>query len=130
MSFLGLPLRHIPPLFIGTSITCACIPTYFNTPFGMRLYGLPDHIATSSSAQSPFLLYTSRIHAIGMMVLVFYARGDYAAVDTVMSFLGFLGAMDVWVCVREGVKKKAVERGLTSLVVAAWGLAGMTSASL
>jgi hypothetical protein len=90
------------------------------------MYGLPERIATSPAAYSPWILYSSRIQAIAMMMLVFLWRRDYEAVDTVMGFIGFLGAVDVWVCYREGVGKRAWERGVMSAVVAGYGMVGGT----
>jgi hypothetical protein len=124
---IPVPLNHILPLFIGTSVTLACTPAYFNQAHAIRMYGLPERIATSPAAYSPWILYSSRIQAIGMMILIFYAKGDYAAVDTVLSFFGLLGIVDLWVCVREGVGSKAWQRGLMSAVVGMYGLLGWTS---
>jgi hypothetical protein len=61
------------------------------------------------------------------MSLVFYARGDYKAVDTVMCVLGVLGGVDVWVCWREGVLETALWRGVVSAGVGVYGVLGGTS---
>lgn len=61
------------------------------------------------------------------MILAFYAKGNYEAVDTIVSIFGFFGLVDVYVCLKEGVRDKALFRGLSSGLVAAWGLAGMTA---
>lgn len=104
MPFLGLPLRHLPPLFIGFSVTIACSISYFDIAAGIRAYGLPERIASSPSALSPSLLYVNRMQTVGMMILAFYyAKGEYAAVDTVMSFVGVHAIADVYVCRKEGV---------------------------
>jgi hypothetical protein len=126
-SLLPIPTRHILPLFISTSITLACIPTYFNPPSGIRAFGLPDRIATSPAAHSPWILYTSRIHAIGIMSLIFHARGDYEAVDTVMGTIGVFGLVDGWVCWKEGVLGTALWRSVVSLGVGVYGALGGTS---
>jgi hypothetical protein len=124
---IPIPLNHILPVLLSTTIALSCIPAYFSPTYAIRLYGLPDRIATSPAAASPWILYSSRIQGVAMMMLVFYARGDYAAVDTVMSFIGFFGVVDVWVCLKEGVPKRAVERGVMSAVVGGYGLFGMTA---
>jgi hypothetical protein len=129
MSLSNIPLRHIPPLLIGTMVTVMSTPTYFNVPWGMRLFGLPNRIADAPSAQSAFVLYTSRIQSISALILIFYAKGDYAAVDTVMSMFGFMGTVDVYLCVKEGIPDKALLRGVTSALVALWGWYGMTVVS-
>ena len=129
MSYLGLQLNHLPAVFLGSAVTLACIPPYFDVPRGVRSYGLPERVATTTAVHSPWLLYTSRMQSIGAMILVFYARGDYTAVDTVMSFIGFTGVVDVYICLKEGVPKNAVFRGVLSAFFAGWGLMGMTSVS-
>jgi hypothetical protein len=129
MSLLGLPMTHILPVFLGTSVSVACIPAYFNAPYAIRLFGLPERIATSPAAVSPWMLYSARIQSLAMMILVFYARGDYAAVDTTMAFIGCFGIADVYVCLKEGVPGKAWERGIWSFVVGLYGLAGVTQVS-
>jgi hypothetical protein len=122
----SIPLSHILPLLIGISVTIACVPTYFNPSSGIRAFGLPERIASSPSAHSPFILYTSRIHAIGVMLLVFYAQGNYAAVDTVMGAMGFFGVVDVWVCVREGVPWM---RGVLGVACGIYGVMGVCKGS-
>jgi hypothetical protein len=126
---IPVPLSHILPLFIGTSVTLACTPAYFDQAKAIRMFGLPERIATSPTAYSPWILYSSRIQATGMMILIFYAKGNYEAVDTVLSFIGFFGVVDIWVCMREGVRDKAWQRGLMSAVVGMYGLLGWTSGS-
>lgn len=113
MSFLPFPPRHLVPLFVMSSTTLMSFPAYFNTPYAIHtLFGLPERIANSPHAQSPFILMTARIQAIGIMMWAFYLKGEYKAVDTVMAILGtWVTAVDVWVCIREGVKGKAVFRG-------------------
>lgn len=129
MAHLGFSLRHLPPLFIGFSVTIACGISYFDIPAGIRAYGLPERIASSPSAVSPWLLYVNRMQTVGMMILVFYAKGEYAAVDTVMAFVGVHAIADVYVCLKEGVPNAAIARGLMGATVSAWGLVGMTSVS-
>ncbi|KAH7066658.1 hypothetical protein BKA63DRAFT_424808 [Paraphoma chrysanthemicola] len=129
MYFLGLPARHLPPLLLGTATTVACFPCYFNVPWAIGHYGLPDRIASSSTAHSPWMLYTNRAHVVGMLILTFLAKRNYAAVDTVMAFIGFMGAMDVYVCLKEDVPRTATWRGIASGLMAAWGLLGMTQVS-
>ncbi|OAL05132.1 hypothetical protein IQ06DRAFT_213126 [Phaeosphaeriaceae sp. SRC1lsM3a] len=117
---------HIPALLIGTAISLACIPPYFNPRAGILEYGLPAHIANSPTAYSPWILYTSRIHAMGVLILTFYVKGNFEAVDMIMSAFGVLGLVDAWVCVREGVRKRALERGIMGVACGVWGFWGGT----
>lgn len=128
MPLLPFPARHIFPLAIMTSITFMSFPAYFNTPYAIQeLFGLPERIAKSPHAQSPFVLMTARIQAIGIMLWVFYLKGEFGAVDTVMGVLGtWVTMFDVWVCWREGVKGKALFRGISGGLVGIWGLLGLT----
>ncbi len=129
MPFSTIPPRHLFPLFTMTSVTLMSFPAYFNTPFAMHnLFGLPQRIATSPTASSPFILMTARIQAIGIMMCVFYAKGEYAAVDTVMAILGtWVTAVDVWICLKEGVRDKAVFRGVMGGLVGLCGWMGLTA---
>jgi len=131
MSILPIPPRHIFPVLIMTAISISCFPAYFNTPYAIHeLFGLPKHIANSPAAQSPFILMTGRVHAISFMLWAFYLKGNYEAVDTVMAIFGtWVTAIDVWICMREGVKSKALFRGVLGGLVGLWGLCGMTAVS-
>jgi hypothetical protein len=121
---------HILPLLIGTTISIAGFPAYFNLPGAIRYFGLPERIASSPAAHSPWILYTSRIQAVGMMLLVFYAQGNYQAVDTVMCFMPAFAAMDVWVVVREGVPQRAWMRATVGLVCGVYGALGGSRVSI
>lgn len=86
-----------------TSVACMSFPAYFNTPnaIGVR-FGLPQRIANFPHAQTPFILVTARIQAIGIMMWAFYLKGGYEAVDMVMARLGtWVTVVDVWMCLRE-----------------------------
>ena len=92
------------------------------------MFGLPKRIAESPTAHSPFVLMTARIHAIAFMMDALYLQGNYAGVDTVMAILGtWVTAIDVWICLREGVRSTAVFRGISGGLVGLWGLYGMTA---
>ncbi|KAF1952228.1 hypothetical protein CC80DRAFT_495563 [Byssothecium circinans] len=112
--------RHIPALLIATSTSIGGLLPLFNAPSAMRSFGLPDRIANSPTAHSPFVLYGSRISAMGVLVFAAYARGDYVAVDFILALMGvFFGPVDVFVCWREGVGGKALFRGVSCAVVGA-----------
>lgn len=61
-------------------------------------------------------------------MFAFYFAGKFDEVDTVMVIMGsYVGAVDAYVCWREGVGGKAVFRGLSGAAIAAWGWWGMTA---
>lgn len=124
------PLRHIPALIL-ISVMCGGIRGIFNAPAAMREFGLPDRIASSPTAQSPFMLCSARTTLIGTILFAFYMRGDYSAVDTILILVGgYLGIVDAWVCWKEGMRQKAVFWGLSCMAIAAWGWFGMTEVGL
>ncbi len=58
---------------------------------------------------------------------IFYLQGKFAAVDTVLSLLLYVGAVDAYVCWLEGMPGKAVFRGVSGLVIGGWGFLGLTA---
>lgn len=131
MSLFNIPPRHIFPVLIMSSVSIACFPAYFHTPYAIHeMFRLPKRIADSPTAHSPFIFMTARIHAIAFMMDAFYLQGNHAAVDTVMFILGtWIIAVDVWICLREGVNGTAVFRGVSGGLVGLWGLYGMKAMS-
>lgn len=119
--------RHILPLLIATTTTFGGIWPIFNAPSSMLEFGLPAHIARSPTAASPFILCSARTTTIGLMLFTFYARGEYAVVDTILAIIGgYLGIVDSAVWWKEGIKGKAIFRACSCVVIAGWGWFGMT----
>lgn len=81
----------------------------------------------SEPAHVGFIVYGARISVIGMAIWVFYLQGKQAAVDTMLALLCYVGVVDGYVCWREGVAGRAVERVLVGGVVAGWGVLGLTA---
>ena len=65
--------------------------------------------------------------AFGMAIWIFYLQRKLKAVDTVLSLMLYVAAVDGWVCWKEGVPGQGVFRFCAGLVVGGWGLLGLTS---
>ncbi|KAK4452217.1 hypothetical protein QBC34DRAFT_294123 [Podospora aff. communis PSN243] len=119
---------HLPALFIATTQTLGGIwPIFFNTSSAMLEFGLPPRVANSREGQTAFVVGSARTTVIGLVMWMLYLQGKYAELDGVMVVLGLvLGAVDCWVCVREGVGRWGVFRGVSGILVAGWGVGGFT----
>ncbi|KAJ6519175.1 hypothetical protein C8R45DRAFT_14168 [Mycena sanguinolenta] len=122
-----IPLRHIPPLFVATALTFGGLWPVFDGPGAIRDFGLPERVAVSSPAQSVMILSSGRGTAIGLALFAFYFQRKYAAFDTVMASLLYVGLVDGYVCWLEGVPGKALFRFSSGVLIAGWGVLGFTS---
>ncbi|KAF1980347.1 hypothetical protein BU23DRAFT_522398 [Bimuria novae-zelandiae CBS 107.79] len=121
------PLHHLPALFIITTTTLGSAAALLNTPWCMREFGLPERLVRSREAQSVFLLNNGRTFTIGVLLAVFYLRGEYEVVDTILAAVGgILGVTDAVVVWKEGMKRMAVFRLGMSWTLAGWGWCGGT----
>ena len=118
---------HIPPLLVATTMGIGAILPLRDPKGAIHMFGLPDRIASSQPAQACFILYGARATCLGAAIWIFYLQGKLQAVDTILALQGYVGAVDAYVCWKEGVPKKAVGRALIGLVVAGWGLLGLTA---
>ncbi|KAM5349469.1 hypothetical protein ACJ41O_005974 [Fusarium nematophilum] len=118
---------HIPPLFIATAFTLGGLLPFWNPSRAMREYGLPDRIATSQTAHTPFAIYGSRVSILGVAMWTFYLRGDFRSLDTIMGLLLGAGVADGYLCWKEGVPGRGWFRFLSSAVVGGWGLLGLSA---
>lgn len=100
---------------------------FFNAEYAILEFGLPQRIAISKPAQSIMIVSSARITAIGLAMFIFYWQENFAAVDTIMTTLGYVGLVDGYVCWREGVPSKTVSRAGSGLFFAVWGWLGMTA---
>jgi hypothetical protein len=76
------------------------------------------------------MLSLARLTALGALVFIFYFQEKLLEVDTIMVVMGaYFGAVDGYVCWREGVPKKTVFRCVSGLFIAFWGWFGMTEGS-
>ncbi|KAJ7356623.1 hypothetical protein DFH08DRAFT_849556 [Mycena albidolilacea] len=122
-----IPFGHIPPLFVAAALTFGGLFPFFDSPGAILEFGLPDHVAASSPAQSVMILSSGRGTAIGLALLMFYYRRNYSAFDTVMATLFYVGVVDGYVCWLEGVSGKALFRFGSGVLISGWGFLGLTS---
>jgi len=122
-----VPLRHVPILFVASGLTFGGMWANVNPHGAALLFGLPPRIAESLPAQAVMTLCSGRSSVIGMAIWTFYLKKDYAAVDTILILIGYLGLVDGYICWREGVPAKAVERAVASIFAAAVGWFGWTA---
>jgi hypothetical protein len=124
-------LRHIPALFAASTQTFGGLWPLWNAPAAMVEFGFPARIAESPTAAPVMTVGTARTTAIGLIMFVFYAQGNYQAVDTVLAITGGWAALvDTWVVWREGNQGHALFRLVGAGVLSAWAFAGMTSGGI
>jgi hypothetical protein len=121
-----IPLPHILPLGIATLLTLGGFLPFHNAHSALLEFGFPPSTALSKPAQSVMVVCSARTTAIGASMFAFYFMGDLKAVDVMMMVLGYVGAVDAYVCWREGMRDKAVVRGVAGGFIALWGVTGMT----
>ncbi|KAJ7033127.1 hypothetical protein C8F04DRAFT_1210959 [Mycena alexandri] len=120
--------RHLPALFITTTMTLGGMWPMLNARRAMLEFGLPARIAENPAAAPVMVVGTVRTTIIGLLMLNFYARGQLEVVDTIMAVTGaYAGLVDSYVVWEEGNPSKAVFRLVSSWLIAAWGVAGMTA---
>ncbi|KAJ5327715.1 hypothetical protein N7452_008105 [Penicillium brevicompactum] len=120
-------ITHIPPLFVTAALTFGGLIPLFDAEFAIREFGLPNQAAISKPAQSLMMTSAGRGTAIGLALTTLYLQGKLIEFDTVLSVLWFVGIIDGYVCWREGVPGRGVFRATSGVVIAAWGLFGLTS---
>jgi hypothetical protein len=98
---------HIPPLLLASVFTIGGMMPFWNAPGAIRSFGLPEHIANSKAAQTCFTVYSSRMTAWGIGMWTFWFRNNLKAIDTMLSLLLYVGAVDGYVCWKEGVPSKS-----------------------
>jgi hypothetical protein len=121
-------LNHIPALFVATALTFGGMVPIFDAKFAIRETGFSQRLYNSKEAQSIMTLGMGRTTVIGLALYTYYFQGKFVEEDTLLSILGaYLGAIDAYVCVKEGVAGKAVFRGSSGAVIATIGWFGTTS---
>lgn len=124
--FENFHLTHIPVLFVASATTFGGLWPFFDARGATAEMGLPRRFGDSPEARAVFTLCSARTTALGLVLFTLYFGNKFSEVDTVMTILGFyVGAADAYVFWREGARRKAVERGLSGLAIAAWGWFGM-----
>ncbi|ERF77032.1 hypothetical protein EPUS_07938 [Endocarpon pusillum Z07020] len=125
--FTNFTLRHVPPLFVATALTFGGLMPFFNAEYAILEFGLPERIASSKAAQSIMIISSARITAIGLSIFTFCFQEKFAAVDTKLTILGYVGLVDGYVCWLEDVPSTAIVRIISGALIAAWGWFGMTA---
>jgi Domain of unknown function (DUF4267) len=125
--FANFALRHVPPLLVATALTFGGLMPFFNAEYAILEFGLLKRITISKPAQSIMIVSSARITAIGLALFTFYYQEKFAAVDTILAILGYVGLVDGYVCWHEDVRNKAAFRTISGALIAAWGWFGMTA---
>ena len=125
---MPLLIRHAPPLLIATTFTFGGLIPLWNAERAMLEFGLPMRVAMNPSAQSVMIVSSARVTAIGLALWTFYFKGQFTAVDTILTTLGWIGIVDGYVCWKENVPRSALVRSVSGALFAGWGWFGMTSA--
>ena len=120
--------RHIPALIAGSTMALGGLWPIFNAPAAMLEFGLPARIANTPAAAPVMVVGTVRTTIIGVLILVFYSRRQMDVVDTFLAVTGgYAGLVDSYVVWREGSPSQAVFRLVSSWLIGAWGVFGMTA---
>ena len=125
---MSLLVRHFPPLLIATTFTFGGLMPLWNAEGAILEFGLPMRIAMNPSAQAVMKVSSARVTAIGLALWAFYLQGQFTAVDTILTTLGWIGIVDGYVCWKEDVPRSAFVRSISGALFATWGWFGMTSA--
>jgi hypothetical protein len=126
--FNSLKSCHIPALLVASSLTFGGMLPLTHPAASIRHMGFPAQIYSSLAAQTIMTLGMGRTTVIGLALWTFYLQGKFGEVDTLLFILGgYLGAIDAWVCLNEGLVGKEWFRGTSETVIAGWGWMGMTA---
>jgi hypothetical protein len=118
---------HIPPLLVASALTFGGLIPFWNPAGAILEFGLPERIAISQPAQACFVVSGARVSALGMAMWIFHLKGMLVGVDVILALLGYVGAVDAYVCWKEGVVGSAVFRGAAGVIIGGWGLLGLTA---
>ena len=56
-----------------------------------------------------------------------YLQGKLATVDTILALLGYVDAVNGYVCWQEGVPGKATFRAMVGVIIGGWGALGLAA---
>ncbi|KAI1262871.1 hypothetical protein F5Y18DRAFT_429742 [Xylariaceae sp. FL1019] len=130
MRLLQFRLRHIPALIAGTTMIFGGMWPMIDPRGAMRDFGFSSHIADSPEAAPVMITGSVRTTVLGMLVLLFYSRGQMDVVDTLLAVTGtYAGLVDSFIVWREGNLGHAVFRLFNSGFISAWGIMGWTEGS-
>lgn len=121
------PLYHLPALLASLTSTTGSLWSLLSPATSLREFGFLPHISNSPAAQPIMVVAQTRGAVLGMLMAIFYWRGQYAEVDLILALYGgYAGVVDSWVVWRQGNRGKAVFRLVGSWAIAAAGLGGLT----
>ncbi|KAK4163257.1 hypothetical protein QBC43DRAFT_68883 [Cladorrhinum sp. PSN259] len=86
-------LRHIPALILASSCTIGGLWANWNAEAAMTEFGFPPHIAQAPQAVPVMMNGQARTTVLGILTFVFYFRGNYREVDTLMTVFGFYAGL-------------------------------------
>ncbi|KAK3689723.1 hypothetical protein B0T22DRAFT_462099 [Podospora appendiculata] len=121
-------LRHVPALTIASTTTFGGLWPMFDAKGAMLELGFPLHIANTPATYPVMIQGQTRTTILGLLLFIFYYRGKFAEVDTILAVLGaYGGVVDSFLVWNGGNKRWAAFRLVFSWLVSAWGLAGLTA---
>ncbi|KAJ2983352.1 hypothetical protein NQ176_g754 [Zarea fungicola] len=121
---------HIPILLAATVTFLGGIWALFAPAAAMRELGLPESVAGAPSAHPVMMISGARATMLGTTMFFLYSRGMLAECDTLLALISFyLGCVDSYVCWSQGMPGKAMVRLVSSWVLGACGLFGLTAAN-
>lgn len=119
--------RHLPALFTA----CAqCWGTVYPLIGGTRNvllhYGFPTRIADVPETWPVWNAGNARTASLGILMFIFYARGQYDVLDTFLVLTGYLGVVDFILLWNVGLRSQGLGRFVGSGIFAAMGYLGVT----
>jgi hypothetical protein len=121
-------LRHIPPLLLATTITIGGTMPFIQGPeAALLMFGFPQHIAVSKAAWPVIKVGSARVSAMGIAIWGMYLGGHLEAIDILLASIAWLAVIDGLVCSKDGAPGSTMFRASSAIVVALWGLLGMTT---
>ncbi|KAK4632120.1 hypothetical protein CLAFUW4_02480 [Fulvia fulva] len=123
------PWRHTPPLLLASMIVFNgwYFPFVVGPARSLLKFGFTPCIAKSREAGVLNMIQSARVTTIGLAVWGCYLVGQYKAVDIVLASMGYVAVVDAYVMSKEGADGSVAFRGISTGLVAAWGLFGMTT---
>ncbi len=120
-------LLHVPGLLVASLITYGGTKPILYPAAAVIEFGLPQSIADQPAAYPGFMSYGACVSIIGMSMWIFYLRGNLAAVDTMLSSILYLGAVEAYVFYLHGIPEGVIFRATAGVLIGGWGLLGMTT---
>lgn len=120
--------RHIPAILAGSAMAFGGLWPLVDARGAMLEFGMPARIANAPAAAPVMIIGNVRTSLLGALMLTFYMRREFGVVDTMLGFTGaYAGLIDSYVVWREGNRNKAIFRLVSSWMLAACGLSGLTA---